>query len=120
MRAHPERDYRGFFRPPTSSSPRQRVRLEENIITGVEQGGGEKGGSSAATAATGGVGFDLNQPSTEEVEEASDSEAAQRNQALQSSSSSVVRRTDHQEENKVGFDLNQLPPSEDDHDQHKP
>ncbi|XP_028776683.1 uncharacterized protein LOC114733390 [Neltuma alba] len=122
MRAHPERDYRGFFRPPTSSSSssptRQRVRLAagENINTGVEeQGGGQKGGSSGA----GGVGFDLNQPTTEEVE-SSNSEAVQRNQALDSTSL-AAERSAAQEEKKVGFDLNELPASEeDDHHQHKP
>ncbi|XP_054808766.1 uncharacterized protein LOC129310892 [Prosopis cineraria] len=121
MRAHPDRDYRGFFKPPTSSSSssptRQRVRLGDNINRGVEQGGGEIKRASSASG-TRGVGFDLNQPMMEEVEEESNSEAAERSEAHDSSSSALVLR--NEEQKKVGFDLNQLPPSEEDDDPHKP
>ncbi|KAF7809592.1 ubiquitin domain-containing protein DSK2a-like isoform X1 [Senna tora] len=95
MRAHPKRHYRGFFEPPSFSSSSQPLHHQPH---GSENRGEEEGGRSES-------GFDLNQTTNDEEER------------VVLSSSEAAAHNNIQDQQK--FDLNQLPPHEDDDDKHK-
>ncbi|CAL0331966.1 unnamed protein product [Lupinus luteus] len=102
MRKHPEREYRGFHKPPSFSTPLS--------LPAGNQGDGEcsRTGEDRAAASQpsgGGVLFDLNQPVTEVS--GSSNVADQRNEEAPVSAPAA-------EEKNLGFDLNALPSDEDD------
>ncbi|OIV94885.1 hypothetical protein TanjilG_22083 [Lupinus angustifolius] len=102
MRKHPERQYRGFHKPPSFSTP---------LSLPAGAGEGSRTGEDRAAATTqppsGGVLFDLNQPVTD-VSESSNA-ADQRNEEA------LVSRPVAEEKN-LRFDLNALPSDEDDNE----
>ncbi|OIW11087.1 hypothetical protein TanjilG_22894 [Lupinus angustifolius] len=100
MRKHPERGYRGFHKPPSFSTP--------SSLHARNQGDGE--GNSTSSQPVGGVLFDLNEPLTAEAE--SSNADAERNEAPVSPPHPRPRA----EENKLGFDLNELPGDDDNED----
>eukprot|EP00256_Glycine_max_P051886 XP_014617994.1 protein argonaute 2-like [Glycine max] len=105
MRAHPDRDYRGFFKPPVFGSPSstQDQPPRDDKVAGDdsakkssgEVNNGEKGSASSHVRVPM---FDLNEP----IEEEGSSHAAEPAEDMSS------------EEGKgFGFDLNEMPPAED-------
>ncbi|RDY14221.1 hypothetical protein CR513_00744, partial [Mucuna pruriens] len=102
MRAHPDREYRGFFKPPVFDSPSstQDHPLSDNKGDSAkksipEVNSGEKGSASLPVQV---LMFDLNEP----VDEAGSSHAAE-----------PAEEKSAEERKGLGFDLNETPPPED-------
>ncbi|XP_057444889.1 uncharacterized protein LOC130737137 [Lotus japonicus] len=122
MRSHPDREYRGFFRPPvfgSSSAPATDApppsNAENDNNKGADVGEASKGdGEKKGEEPKRGMVFDLNNPMMEGEGSSSAAAAAPAGGNQAPDEAMVEERVQEEGRNLRGFDLNEMPKDDDD------